>query len=392
MIDIDFLQKQEVVEFIQNNENADTHQLLLNPPKEFRDKINLIADQVSARKKAKGKLKEWVADPALIFPPPISIEQASSSATADYKKSLVEGELLIDLTGGTGIDCLELSDTFKKSIYVEQNRDLCKVFSHNQKHLGREIEIHCEDAESFLSSFDRRATFFIDPARRDTAKSKVFKLEDCTPNVLELMPELAKKSNELLMKLSPLLDIKDSLRKISNVKEVHVVSSRNECKEVLLLLDFNSTNTPSIHAVNLGSGQQPYLFDFEKEAHSNVSFGKVSNYLFEPNASVLKAGAFKSIAADFNLQKIAPSTHLYTASSKVQAFPGRVFEIESMDGKKELAKYAPNKAINVITRNYPMQASDLKKKFRLKDGGDYFLIGFRDNQNKPHLVITRRIQ
>ena len=220
--------------------------MLLNPPKEFRERIRIIADQILARQKAAGKLDQWVSSKNLIFPPPLSIEQASSQSTSEYKKGLIKGSLLVDLTGGTGIDCLALSENFDETIYVEQNSFLCELFQHNSDMLGESIRIQNETAENFLQSFNGKATFFIDPARRDSAKNKVFKLEDCSPNLVELIPVLKTKTDAVLIKLSPLLDLTKTLEEVPNVKEVHIVSVKNDCKELLLLLDFNFND---IHVV-----------------------------------------------------------------------------------------------------------------------------------------------
>lgn len=391
MVDTDFLKNQEVVEFIKENACADVNQLILNPPLPWQEKIGYIADQIISRKKAKGKLSDWVDNYHLIFPPPISIEQASSSFTSEYKKSLIKGAALIDLTGGTGIDCLSLSENFENTTYVEQNADLCQLFKHNSGILQKKISTINSDANSFLSSFNGSATFFIDPARRNAFKKKVFKLEDCAPNILKLIPELRKKANNLLIKLSPFIDLKDAVKKIAHVKEAHILSIKNDCKELLLLVDFTYSESLKIHAVNLLTDQPTFVFDPEKEKKSETGFGQVSTYLYEPNASILKAGAFKSIGKAYGINKIARNTHLYTSDDAVENFPGRIFKVLNRDGKRDLDKYASRKKINVTTRNYTTDASSLKKKFNLQDGGENFLIGFKDQNNKPVLVIAKRL-
>ncbi len=390
MIAIDFLSTKEVVDFIQENVNTDTNQLVLNPPKTFQENIRLIADQIIARRKAKGKLDEWADNYKLIFPPPLSVEQASSKITAEYKRNLIEGDKLIDLTGGIGIDCISLSENFNKTIYVEQSEALCRLFTHNQQVLKKSITVVNEEAKKFVGEFKGKATIFIDPARRDAAKSKVFKLEESSPNILELVPELRKKAIKVLIKLSPLIDIKGTLREIGNIKEVHVVSVKNDCKEVLLLIDFDFEGETEIHTMNLGSDQPSFSFSQAEEKASQLHFSNFSRFIYEPNTSILKAGAFKSIAVSYALAKIAPNTHLYTSDRVINEFPGKIFEILSTNGKKELEEYAIDNKINVITRNYTCNATELKKKYKLKDGGENFLIGFRDNHNKPLLIIAKK--
>lgn len=389
MTDIDFLRQEEVVSFILENAYADVNQLLLNPPKIFKDRIRIIADQILARQKSVGKLDSWFGSKKLIFPPPLSIEQASSQSTSKYKEGIFKGKRLVDLTGGTGIDCLSLSHNFSETIYVEQDKKLCEVFEHNSSELGHSIQILNKTAEDFLANFEGEATFFIDPARRDLSKKKVFKLEDCSPNLIELVPLLKYKADTVLVKLSPLLDLTKTLDEISNVKEVHIVSVKNDCKELLLLLDFDFNHEPTIHAINLESNHEPLIFKRNKEQNLKATYSEVAQYLYEPNASILKAGAFKTVAQKYGVQKISSNTHLYTSQNLITNFPGKTFEIKARDAKKQIKNH--QSTINVLTRNYPLKAPELKKRFGLKDGGDDFLIGFRDQKNKSNLVIAKRL-
>jgi len=386
---IDFLKQKEVVDFIIENQHTEVSKLLLNPPKSYKDYIKLIVDQVLARQKANGKLEGWRENHQLIFAPPLSIEQASSEATSSYKAELIKGDLLVDLTGGMGIDCLALSEGFQQTIYVEQSKMLCETFSHNAALLQTKISIANQKAEDFLGSFEGIATFYLDPARRDATHKKVVMLEDCSPNLKELIPLLQPKARRVLVKLSPLLDLSKTLKEIPNVKEVHVVSVKNDCKELLFLIDFNYEHDPMIHAVNLETDDERFSFQIEEEQNAIPHYGKVFNYLYEPNSSILKSGSFKLAGNKYDLPKIASNTHLYSSDRLVKNFPGKVFEVMYQNDKEVIRKNY--QTINVITRNYPSTPVELKKKYKLKDGGEHYLIGFRDHLNKPQLVVARRL-
>ena len=389
MTDIDFLLQEEVVSFIQDNLHTDVNALLLNPPSKFRKNIKIIVEQIIARRKAEGKLNQWLEKEGLIFPPPISIEQASSTSTAAYKKNLLKGDMLVDLTGGSGVDTLSLHRDFEQSIYVEQNPLLCRVFEHNRTKFDAEVQVLNQTAEEFLSHAQHRACFYIDPARRDQSKKKVFKLEECTPNILELMPLLQRSASSVLIKLSPLLDISSIIREIAHIKEIHVVAVKNDCKEVLILLDFTSSEEPTIHAVNLETKNEALKFKASQEQSTSLEPQETGKYLYEPNTAILKAGAFKSIIERYPVKHISANTHLYTSENQVNDFPGKSFKILHQHAKSHLDRYEGR--INVLTRNYPLNANELKKRFRLKDGGTDFLIGFRDHRDKPQLVIAKRL-
>lgn len=387
---IDFLNQERVQKFIEANLRTDVKKLLLNPPKEWRKEISILADQILARQKGKGKIDHW-QQPRLILPPPLSIEQASSYATSTYKKSLIKGDYLIDLTGGMGIDCLSLSTQFQRTSYIDSNSDLCAVFDHNRKVLGKEIDVVNSSAEEFLCAFEDKAFFYLDPARRSDSKGKVFQLEDCSPNLKQLIPQLQKKADGVLVKLSPLMDLSQIQTEVSHIKEIHVVSVKNDCKELLISLDFEFHGEPVIKAVNLETGQPDFRFHKREEDGFKASLGALSNYLYEPNASILKCGAFKSIGFRFNLQKLGKNTHLYTSSNLVHGFPGKVFELIKQVQKGSIKESVPGGTINVLTRNYPLKAEEVKKKYKLKDGGNNYLIGYRDLNGKAVLILATRV-
>ncbi|MEQ9402592.1 MAG: class I SAM-dependent methyltransferase [Cyclobacteriaceae bacterium] len=390
----DFLRKAKTKKFIQDHLQSDIRKLLLNPPSEFRDQIKDIVGQILARQKGKGKLDSWVNNSDLIFPPPLSVEQSSSEKAATYKKSIISGNHLIDLTGGMGIDCLTLSDNFLHTTYVEMQSLLVSTFEHNCQVLGRQIETKCEDASRYLNLLDSNIegrVVFIDPARRDEGENRVFKLQDCSPDLQLLLPQLRTKASNVLVKLSPLLEIKSVLQVLQNVKEVHVVSIRNECKELLFLIDFSHKGPARIKTINIEDSVQNFEFYYAEEEEAHTEIGDSSKYLLEPNSSILKSGAFKKVSSDFGVIKLNTNTHLYSSEKRIPDWPGRTFEVVELNmDKKSLAKFAPNGFINVIARNYPLNAKALKAKFKVNDGGEFFLIGFRDCDEKARLVVGRR--
>jgi hypothetical protein len=366
--------------------------LMLNPPSNLKGNIAAIADQILSRQKIKQKLPDWYANMDLVMPPPISTEQSSSTATAKYKANLLKGERLIDLTGGMGIDTLTLSANFHEVTYVEQNLVLCETFKHNASIFSENsITIFNGQAEDYLKTFKGRADFFIDPARRDENQKKVFHFENCTPNVLEMLPVFRQSANAVLIKAAPMIDITLGISQLQYVKEVHVVSLKNEVKEILFLLDFQHMQPTKIVAVNLESEHSAFEFTIADEKNQDVSTGDTQQFLYDPNSSIMKAGAFKSIAHRYGLKKLSANTHLYTSQSLVENFPGRVFEVIHRDTtKKELKKILIDSKANVICKNYPIKADALKQQLGLKDGGDWFIIGLRDNSNKTSLVICKR--
>lgn len=387
--DILFLKRKEVISFIFDHIQSDINRLILSPPPDFKDRIRLIADQIHSRQKAIGKLDSWSQDKRLILPPPVSIEQASSETTATFKKELAGGDKLVDLTGGAGIDCLTLSENFNTTTYVEQNSGLCNLFRHNTKALGIPINVYEGSAEDFLSSAQEEVTYYMDPSRRDLSGKRVVKLEDCSPNINTLMPSLKVRGNGILLKVSPLLDLKKTLDDLNCVKNVYVISVKNDCKEILFSIDFSFNGEPNIQAVNLNTSNPTLTFLRSKETAMTPRLGSIATYLYEPNASILKAGAFKTVAHVYEIDKIATNTHLYTSTRRLKNFPGKTFRILKLDAKNHLDGYKG--VLNVITRNHPQKAELLKKKFGLKDGGNHYLIGFRDTFNKPQLVLAERL-
>ncbi|MEQ8238831.1 MAG: SAM-dependent methyltransferase [Cyclobacteriaceae bacterium] len=391
---LDKLTNETFIRFIRENEQADLTKLLLASNKPNID-IKLAVDQILSRRKSKGKLALWLSQEGLIFPPPLSIEQASSDLTAAYKSELLRGDLLVDLTGGMGVDTLAFATTFNRVIYVEQDPWLCEVFEYNSNKLGlHNISIINQRSEDYLKTIDAKATFYIDPARRGNFKQKVFRFEDCTPDLTKLLFLLKEKTERLLVKASPMIDVTEGIRGLKHVDLVHILSIKNDCKEVLFDLRFSDVNNnPSIKTINYtDQGIESFTFDLIQPKIDLTRFSEPKSYLYEPNASVLKAGGFASICASFPVSKIQQNTHLFTSDSLIQEFPGRKF-IVLKDGitKADMEKLLPEKKANIITRNYPLKPEEIKKKYKLKDGGDQYLIGYRNMENKAKLLVAQRL-
>ena len=356
--------------------------------------------QIEGRERTADKLPTFASIPDWWYPVRLSCEQCSSELTARYKASLLsplalgEGkeERFLDLTGGYGVDTYFLSEQFSHTDYVEQNEELCRIAAHNfalsqKSKVERQklsIAIHNTTAEDFLLSSPCGEAgwrlIFLDPARRDSHGSKVFRIEDCTPNVVELLPTLLAHSKRLLIKLSPMLDLTQAVTCLSQVNwDIHIVAIKNEVKEVLLL----SGGTGQIITIDLAQKDQAFVFTREEEQHCGLDIrdGKLANYLYEPNAAILKAGAYKLVAQRFGLHKLDVNTHLYTSRQFIENFPGRVWRITEKQNLKQA---------NVLTRNYPLTPEQLKKKLHLRDGGTAFVIGCRV-AGKPTLLYAERV-
>lgn len=367
----------------------DVHKLILKGKKE-------LALQWEARKKAAEKLPEYYTQKEIFYPPLLSVEQCSSEKTALYKSSLFSGNLFIDLTAGMGVDSYYFSKKYTGGILVEQNENLARITSHNlsvleANHLQLASGIKAED---FLKEYSGKSDLlYIDPARRDQQGGKVVKLTDCVPNVLDLLPRMLEISDTVLIKTSPLLDITLACSDLKNVANIHVVAVDNECKELLFHIKKGYTSSPEIHCINiLKSGLETFRFTVEEEKTNEVQIGNTGKYLYEPNAAVMKAGAFKTIAKNYHLVKLHPNTHLYTSDKMIDNFPGRKFELiqEVKPDKNTLEKLLPEGKANITLRNYPGTVDELRKKLKIKDGGEYYVFGATIADNSKRLFVCKK--
>ena len=399
---IDQLLSKEIQSFIEEHQRDEPNDLRLKYKTIFDIPAALVIDQISARKKAKDKLPTWYNHRRIIYPPSLNLEQSSSERTALQKTKLLKEMMgvaagqsrVLDLTGGLGIDGFFFSQVCKALHFIEPNYDLIKIAEHNHHELSiTNINYHNSTAEDFLNLLPDTMTFdaiYIDPSRRSMGQ-KVFSLSQCVPDVIKLQDKIWQFTDNLIIKTSPLLDIKLGLRELQHVKMVNVISVDNECKEVLFCCEKNFLSEPTVVAINLADKDSSFSFSFSEEERSQVSYSDPLLYLYEPNASLLKSGAFKTIAARFHIHKLHPNTHLYTSDHVITNFPGKVFQIESTvkSDDKELMNYFENSKANILTRNYPLSVAALRKKTRLKEGGKKFLIGCSGVRKKFLVVATK---
>ena len=343
------------------------------------DEWRWFLQQVEGRERTAEKLPTFATIDDWWYPVRLSCEQCSSELAARYKASLISGEKMVDLTGGYGVDTYFLSEQFAHTDYVEQNAELCRIAEHN--FANKPIAIHNTSAEDFLAAAEQYDLIFLDPARRDSHGGKVFRLEDCTPNVVELLPTLLAHGKRIMIKLSPMLDLTQAVTSLSQVTwDIHVVAIKNEVKELLLV----SGGSGRITAIDLEKKDQAFVFSKEEEKDCLLMNGDAllnGGFLYEPNAAILKAGAYKLIAERFGLHKLDVNTHLYVSETLVENFPGRVWRITERQDLKQA---------NVLTRNYPLTPEQLKKKLHLRDGGTAFVIGCRV-AGKPTVLWAERV-
>jgi 16S rRNA G966 N2-methylase RsmD len=383
-------------DFITNHLNADTQKLLLSAHRYPDVNMRYVAAQIMALQKVKDKIPSWYS-PALYFPFALSIEQASSEATACFKASLFQGKKMIDLTGGMGIDAFFWSKSFEKVTYLEQNEELAAATKQNFETLKAiNIETFAISAENFLEKNNEKFDLiYLDPARRDDQKRKVFLLEDCQPDIVDLKEMLLQRSAKILVKTAPLLDLKSAMLSLKYVTQIWVIAVKNECKEVLYLLENQSIpieNVP-IHAVSLGTETKVFTTTIQTESEAISDFSAPLQYLYEPDASLLKAGAFKSFGAQFGLKKLNLHTHLFTSEELIENLPARVFKINAVckyDKKTILGQLKSPKA-NIATRNFVDTPDEMRKKLGIKEGGDQYLFGVTTIAGRQEVICAEKV-
>ncbi len=393
------------LEFIRTHANDDIRQLALG---RVHADVNLreALAQIEGRQVAARKLPTCAATDGFLFPPRLSLEQCSSEATARYKRDIVarlaqslplgragEGPALsfIDLTGGLGIDFMTIAPLFEDATYVEHNSDLCELARHNLPLMGcSHAKVICEEVAVGCSSIasQQYTMMLVDPARRDAVGRKVARIEDCTPDVCALQGKLRSHARYTLIKLSPMLDLTAAFRALNGIKEAHVVSVDGECKELLLVMceGERDNNQIPIYCVDLRGQATTFCFTFNEEKamfQGNAAFlspdrvGLTGRFLYEPNASILKAGAFKTVCRRFAVQKLAPDTHLYTSATLIDDFPGRRWRIidSASFAKKDLRRLlAGIDAADLSVRGFPASVAMLRRQLHLREGGNSHFI------------------
>lgn len=415
----------ETREFVAMHRNEDVRELALKAKRVEGLDLPLALDQIAGWQIARKKLPQWASCEGIVYPPHISMEQCSSQFTAQYKSeiaqtllapaatvrarvsdsaesvmqtaksafqlsdspesdTLVAKRAMVDLTGGFGVDFSYLARGFSQATYVERQRHLCDLAEHNMAALGLDqARIVCGDGVEYLRQMGPVDFIYLDPARRDEHGSRTYAIEDCTPNVLELRDLLLVKSQYTLVKLSPMLDWRKAVADFDGtVREVHIVATGNECKELLLVLGQQVHEEPSAPRVFCVNDNQRIDYDSAAYTQGLRIGGKplpeAKNYLYEPNASIMKAGCFDLVEERFGVTQVGPSSHLFVSATPVADFPGRGFAIEAIGGmnKKDIKRLLNGtKQANIAVRNFPLTAPQLRKKLKLADGGPVYLFG-----------------
>ena len=419
-------------DFINAHLNDDVNKLALSKFPDDIDKLFVIR-QIQARQLLKKKLPSWSENDELLFPRRLSLEQCSSELTAKYKRtisrrdeeaqcnisenqcrSVGEKRTLIDLTGGMGVDTSFLSDNFDETIYIEAQEELCELARHNFKVLYKNIKVVNATAEDFLSQCDNVDCIYLDPARRDEYGRKMVSLHDCSPDVAELQDLIFEKSKTLMVKLSPMLDIDIIKKELKNIKEIHVVAVKNECKELLVLCQQTTDNGQQTscnnqlsavsHQLSAVDLRENWRFNFteEEENEAVVSFAdEIGKYLYEPGVACMKAAPFKLLSQRFNIKKLHRNSHLYTSDELVYDFPGRIFEVINVvnfdkKAKKMLSQQTTDNRqqtlskVSIAVRNFPLSADELRKQLGFKDGDDFYVFGTTMKGEKKVLVLGVR--
>lgn len=382
----------DVQNFIQKNNDADPLSLLLKKSPFQNVSMQDIANQLESRKKAEKKLPLWFRTPGIYYPPKLSIEQTSSETTAAYKADLVSGKTLIDLTGGFGVDCRSFAEKCCQVIHCEMNPELSEIASHNFEVLGvKNILTVSGDGIGYLEKSAMQFDWiYADPSRRNDAKGKVFMLTDCLPDIPAHLDLLFSRSENILIKTSPILDITNGLQELRSVKEVHIVAINNEVKELLWIMQRGFSGNCVLKTVNItGEGEKRFDFIKDEENHAEVSYSLPLKYLYEPNAAILKSGGFRSLSGKTGLGKLHRHSHLYTSEDLYPDFPGRTFRITGVYtcNKKTLKKVLGNSQANITTRNFPDTVAQIRKKFGIKDGGDRYVF-FTTDRNDEKIAIA----
>ena len=404
------MMNQATQDFIRQHQDEDVRQLAFLGSKNPEVDMPFALDQIRGRKMARAKLPRWANIDGIIYPPHISMEQCSSESTALYKAELAARLLglpasssseeigFVDLTGGFGVDFSYIASRLgMSSMYVERQAHLCEVAKENFERLGlKNAIVKNEDGIEVLHSLKELKLIFIDPARRDDAGNKVVSLKDCTPDVTVLQEEMLLKADYVIIKLSPMLDWHRAISELSHVREVHIISVNNECKELLLVLSArNMGENLRIYCIN---DAQSFVCDELDMESSSVKIAPSTleemQYLYEPNASLMKAGCFGVLSERYDARMLSKNSHLFVSREPIAVFPGRSFRIIAVSSfnKKELKRHLSGiTKANIATRNFPLSVAELRKRLKLKDGGETYIFATTLSDESHVLVITEKV-
>ena len=383
--------------FIEQNLDADIRQLALKGCRDKDVDLDAAIRQIAGRQTARRKLPSWAALDGILYPPHLNMEQCSSEQTARYKAGICSSHpspmTLVDLTGGFGVDFAFMSEAFDEATYVERNSELFAISSANMKILAPKAKCLNEDGLEVLHRLDHVSMIFMDPARRDHHGARTYGISDCTPNVLEIKDELLQKADVVMLKLSPMLDWHKAISDLGEqyIKEVHIVSVQNECKELLIVMQQQPAKPPTVYCVNDDS-----VFSYHPSSISSNHISHHSSliYLYEPNASIMKAGCFAEIEQAFEVSQLAPNSHLFASDQAIADFPGRKFRVTAVTSmnKQELKQALKDiRQANIAVRNFPMSVADLRKRLKLSEGGNDYIFATTLTEGKKVLIICQHL-
>ena len=392
-------------EFIRQHRQEDVRLLALRGTKDPEVDLAMALQQIDGRRRAQEKLPSWAEVEGIVWPPHLSMEQCSSEQTARYKAEVAgSGGLFVDLTAGFGVDAAFIAKGFQRAVCVELQPELCAISSANFQLLGLpQVEVVNGNGVDYLHTMPPADLIFIDPARRDEHGGRTYGIADCTPNVLEIIDELLGKAQRVMIKLSPMLDWRKAVEDIGrqHVSAVHIVSVANECKELLVVVEcgvWSVEGDYSVHCVNLLPDGSRECFEFDADAplpnkilHSSRS---TLHFLYSPNASVMKAGCFELLAERFGVTPLHQNSHLFVSEQEVSDFPGRGFIIEritSMNKRELKESLAGLTQANIAVRNFPISAEELRRRLKLRDGGDVYIFATTVENIGHRLLICRKI-
>jgi hypothetical protein len=395
-MDIASLLSDQAQKFIKDHINDDPAELMLRGHSLPGVYMQDLVKQIKAHHIVRNKIPHWFQTTGLVYGESRSLEQSSSEITAKYKSRLVEGSHLIDLTGGLGVDSYFLSTRFKQLSYVESDPVLCAMAENNFRALGaNHIRVFEKQAEEYISDITSVVDWvYIDPDRR-AGNQRKFLLNDCQPNVTSIIPHLLSKTKRVMLKLSPLLDIQLVVNTLDHVKEVHVVSVRNDCKELIVIIENGYSGIIKLTGVNFlaNDALQSFSFRQDQETTNEVEYSNPLSYLYQPNSSVMKLGAYNLLCQRFDLAKLHVNSHLFTSQNLIRGFPGRYFKIRWSSGykPKQIRKMIPAGKANVTTRNFVKDVKSIRKECRLSDGGEDYLFFTRGPAGKLMVINGHKI-
>lgn len=393
----DILPTDDERELIARYADDDVRETALKLKRSETVRPDYVARQIEGRQTMRIKMPIMGEKEGIVYPQHISLEQCSSYQTAKYKSGLAEGETMVDITGGLGVDFSVMAKRFGEATYVEKNEELAAIVKHNMPLLGLEkANILNKDGVEYLYNIGKRVNcIYLDPARRDGHGGKTVKLRDCTPDIVELQETLKEKADTVIAKLSPMLDIREALGELTEVKEIHIISVENECKEMVVVMERGHKGEPTVTAVNIGKGGEEkisYKLSDEQEAQCQIA-SEVGRYIYEPNTALMKAGAYRLLAERYRVAKLHPNTHVYTSDELVEDFPGRKFEVigtGTLGKGKRPETLKEVKRANITARNFPMKPEEIKKQLKVGDGGEDYIFAITAKDDKKTIIHCRK--